>query len=1231
MPSPAAYDNPEAYIAGDRRRALAAGRELPDRVEGAALFADISGFTPLTEALVAELGPLGGAEQLSAILDRLFDELLVHLHRHGGSVVYFSGDAVTCWLDGDDGLLATSCALAMQRAMTTAGEITLPSGQVVRLAMKIAIAVGPARRFVVGDPLVQLIDVLAGALMNRLAETEQLAGAGEIVLDSSAVAALGDRVTGTGVGPSTGSGDGYLRLQDLLEPPTLTTRVEAHEPLPEAVVRPWLLPAVYERLRTGRGEFLAELRTAVPLFLRFGGLDYDGDPDAQAQLDGFVVAAQRIIDGYGGSTLQLTIGDKGAYLYAVFGTPLAHEDDTARACAAALELLTLADEHPITGLQIGLARGRLRSGTYGHALRRTFCCLGDAVNLAARLMSAAPAGQIYASAEVRQAAGAGYRWAHLTDQRVKGKRRAVAAYALTALDRRTSATRHRRHTLPMIGRDEQLAVIDRHIVEISDGRGQVVAITAPPGLGKSRLLVEAARLLAERGIDTFEGEGQAFGTRASYGVWHEIWTGALGLTPEAGADTKRDQLAERVFSLDPSLVSRIPLLGAALGLAIDDNELTASLAPKLRKASLEELLTSLLARLTAERGPLALILEDCQWLDPLSSDLLTVLAQATTDLPVLLLLAHRAGEEPDAVQPLRGLPHFSEVDLPELGAEACRAIVAAKLAQFGDLSEQVPEALLEMVLERAQGNPFYLEELVTFIHSQGVDPSDPEALRALDLPDSLQSLVLSRIDTLAEGPRSTAKVASVIGRQFATPMLRGVYPDLGTVDDIDGHLTDLRGIGLIVLEQRGTSSVEQTHLFKHVITAQAAYEATPVALREVLHEQVADFSERAGGTHTGAQLDLLAYHYSRSANQTKTREYLLRAGDRARTDYANLTAIDYYRRAAPLVPDLERPGVLLRLGSVLELTGDWPEAESVYASALTQAAEQSDEPAAHRVRKALAEVARKQGRYEEAAELLRTAEAGFAALGDQAGVGEVLHLAGTLAAQQGDYDRARASYEASLVIRRSIDDADGMAALFSNLGVIAEYTGDLEQARSLNEQALSLRLRLGNRWAIGVSQNNLGMIALLQADYDEAVTRFTESMRLNSEVGDAWMVAIAHNNLGNATRERNDLAASAHHLGRALAAYRRYADRWALAIVYEDIAALATRRGAAETALTLAGCADTLRDEIGSPRAPAQADAFAAALAPARAEVGDRTDECLSLGRSLDTDTAYALAEQACR
>jgi len=152
-------DRPETYIPIDRRLALARGEELPDRSSGAALFADISGFTPLTEMLTRELGPQRGAEELSKQLIVIYSALIAQVDRYRGSVISFSGDAITCWLDGDDGARAAACALEMQRAMGTLGEVVTPAGARVRLAMKAALAVGDARRFLVGDPEIQLIDV----------------------------------------------------------------------------------------------------------------------------------------------------------------------------------------------------------------------------------------------------------------------------------------------------------------------------------------------------------------------------------------------------------------------------------------------------------------------------------------------------------------------------------------------------------------------------------------------------------------------------------------------------------------------------------------------------------------------------------------------------------------------------------------------------------------------------------------------------------------------------------------------------------------------------------------------------------------------------------------------------------------------------------------------------------------------------------------------------------------
>src|SRR3954469_11678180 len=177
-----AGDAPEAYIASDRRHAIAEGRELPEHARGAALFADISGFTQLTEALAAELGGHRASEELTAHLNRIFHALIAEVHAYGGSVIYFSGDAITCWFDGDEGLRAVAAAFAMQDALAREGRIATRAST-VSLGMKVAVAAGSARRFLVGDPDVQLLDALAGGVIDRLATAEQHAGQGEVIVD----------------------------------------------------------------------------------------------------------------------------------------------------------------------------------------------------------------------------------------------------------------------------------------------------------------------------------------------------------------------------------------------------------------------------------------------------------------------------------------------------------------------------------------------------------------------------------------------------------------------------------------------------------------------------------------------------------------------------------------------------------------------------------------------------------------------------------------------------------------------------------------------------------------------------------------------------------------------------------------------------------------------------------------------------------------------------------------
>jgi adenylate cyclase len=358
-----------AYLPDDRRRALAQGRDLLDRASGAALFADISGFTPLTEVLARVLGPRLGVEELTRQLNQVYDALIVEVKRFGGSVVFFSGDAITCWFDdGSWGNAAASespapnsqlpsparavaCALAFQQAIRAFEAIPLPDGETTALALKVAIAFGPARRFVVGDPAVQCRDVLPGATLDRLAAAEHFARPREVLLDSKTVESLGDAIRISEWRMDTETGERFAVLRELkienveLKNPDVASDLSQFSIL-NSQFKAWLLPTVYARLAAGHDDVPIELRPTTALLLRFGRLDYDGDDAAGAHLDRYIRWVEGILERYGGTLIDLTIGDKGSYLYSAFGAPVAHENDAERALRAALELLTPPPEQP---------------------------------------------------------------------------------------------------------------------------------------------------------------------------------------------------------------------------------------------------------------------------------------------------------------------------------------------------------------------------------------------------------------------------------------------------------------------------------------------------------------------------------------------------------------------------------------------------------------------------------------------------------------------------------------------------------------------------------------------------------------------------------------------------------------------------------------------------------------------------------------------------------------------
>ncbi|NJN93271.1 MAG: hypothetical protein HC875_03870 [Anaerolineales bacterium] len=489
------------YIPQDRRRAIARGEELPDRTQGAALFADISGFTPLTEALVKELGSRRGADELTKNLNLVYSALIDQAHLYGGSIIGFSGDAITCWFDHDEGLRAIACGLGMQQAMAAFERITTPSGNTISLGMKAAIASGPARRFRVGDPYIQYIDVLAGQTLDRMVMAEQQARRGEVLVSSETAAPLEQALVVAEWRSQPDETGRFAVVTGLTLFPPLPTDslvpVTAAEQLTEEQVRPWLLPPIFERLHGGQDEFLAEIRPAVALFLKFGGLNYDQDDAAGQKLDRYIQWVQRTLARYEGYLIQLTVGDKGSYLYAAFGAPVTYANEADRAVAAALELRSPPVELDFIGpVQIGLSRGLMRTGAYGSPTRQTYGVLGDETNMAARLMNKAEPGQILVSQRVADTVAKSYQLQYQGLVQVKGRKEPLAVSLV--LGRRLPSPQRPAaiFTQPLLDREAELAQLDKNLAAVLMGEGHVVRLEGCRGVGKvtSRLYLSNAPL-----------------------------------------------------------------------------------------------------------------------------------------------------------------------------------------------------------------------------------------------------------------------------------------------------------------------------------------------------------------------------------------------------------------------------------------------------------------------------------------------------------------------------------------------------------------------------------------------------------------------------------------------------------------------------------------------------------------------------------------------------------------
>ncbi|MBX0326942.1 tetratricopeptide repeat protein [Oscillochloris sp. ZM17-4] len=1140
------------------------------RDQAVTLFADVSGFTPMSEAL-SRFGQ-DGTEDLTTLLNDYFAVMIDLIASYGGVVASFGGDSLTALFMIGDGAgaaeasaRAVRCALDMQLLMVPYQGIETRAGT-FSLAIKIGMAVGPVLVTVVGDPEVRLQSVIAGQPLERAAEAEHLSHSGDVMIHRDLLALVPAAVA------AEDRGD-YRLIVDLGGSPSYAP-LPPLPPVDESLLptlSAFLHPSLARRLLDGQAGFVNEHRSVTVLFVGFSGFDYDDDPLVGARLQAYIAQVARIVERYDGDLNKVDMGDKGSKLVVIFGAPISHENDAERAmrCALALRELriehvalnmpdvesqqippnsTFNIQHPTFSIRIGIASGLVYCGLVGAEIRREYTVMGDTVNLAARLMQAAAPGEVIAASGAHRPVADQFLWTPLDALQVRGRSRSVPVYRLEQDQQRASRHQEPSYKLPMVGREEEMLALEERLELARGGRGQVVGICAEAGMGKSRLVAEAIRMAARRGMTVHTGECLSHGGSISYLPWNSLLLGIFGVDPGWSKDVQLRHLRERVSALAPQVLRRLPVLAGAMNLPVDETDQTRALDARVRKDVLETTALECLRAVAVSLGPgagLLLVIEDCHWIDSLSHDLLDVVARGIAGLPVMILLAYRPPEHEHARLRVSRLPHFRELLLREFSLRETEWLIGLKFGYLFGARGVLPASFVERITTRSQGNPFYIDQMINYIQDQGISPSDTNALAMVRLPDSLRSLIISRIDRLSEQEQITLKVASVVGRVFRASWLWGIYPQIGRPEQVRANLDRLSNLDLTPMEK---AEPELEYLFKHMMTQEVAYESLAYATRAMLHEQVGDYIESRFAAEVERYLDMLAYHYGRSENLGRQRHYFLRAGQAAQAAYANDIALSYYRRLLPLLAPPEQAPVLLRVGEVLQLVGRWAEAEAAVGQAQAIAEEVGDVAGVARCQNATAELLAARGEYDAAMAILDVAIPAWERLGDLAGHYEALRIFGSILIDTGAYTRGLRSIEHAHELAVRLDDQALIARSIGAMGVAYMDISDYEMALYCLERSAEMAARLGDWGLLARSRESIGSISLNQSQLVDALEIFHELLLRAVEIGDRWAAARLTHEIGRAHTLYGDAGTGMGCYARQLAAALELGERRDLAI-----------------------------------------------------------------------------------
>ncbi len=777
----------------------------------------------------------------------------------------------------------------------------------------------------------------------------------------------------------------------------------------------------------------ADRRTVTVLFADLSGftalserLDPEDVRALQNDLHREMADVVNLYDGF----LEKFIGDAAL---AIFGAPIAHENDPERALRAALgmceriETLSKRWESRVgkgLTLHVGVNTGPVVAGSIGSGEGTAYAVTGDTVNTAARLQSADDDDEILVGPTTYHLTQHLFAYESAGDIALKGKDEPVATYRLHGLDKHASSGRGlAAHGLaaPLIGRQHEIDQMSDLFDRAVEGRAQVVRLLGDAGVGKTRLLEEFVQRLRSDGrldgVTVRRAATSSLGER-TFGVLASLLRDGYAITKDDTLETAKEKLVSGLQAIGTEGTEAhemAPYLSYVLGLGARD-ESFANLEPEQLKRQIFMATRSMFEH-RLRQGPLLMIVEDLHWADAASIELLRFLVDRLDERPMMLLLTHRPIF--DAAELATSRTSQTAIRLGALTSQDCQALVAGL---FSESSGQIPQQLQQFVVERASGNPFYLEEVVRSLIESGALYRDGETwscsdvVADLDVPLTIQGLLLSRLDRLPSKVRRLTQEASVVGVEFTRGMLEAVCT---APDTIDSALEALRDVELV--EELGSAmngptaqgAAEQRFKFSHAIVHEVVYHNLLVSRRAKLHSLAGEALEKICGSEPERLEDVeaLAHHFGQSEDPRKGVRFLVEAGDRARRLYANDDAIRHYRRAVECLDQAEDDGterlaILERLGDLLGPTGAREEALEKYEAVLSAFAGRDDAASQARLYRKIADLHWETGARGTSLSRIKAGLALLEGAGEEIELAHLYHEMGRLSFRSGDNDAA---------------------------------------------------------------------------------------------------------------------------------------------------------------------------------------------------------------------------------